>query len=294
MKPTSSLPAANPEPEVKRAFLHFEEIDRCPGCGSPDITTVAHPDIGQCSACELHFRNPRPTQAEIARSYDTGGTFAAWQEEELARAPMWQRRLKIIQRHATGKRLLDAGTGDGRFLATAQQAGYEVVGTEVSEAGARYAQQRGFEVHLGQITDLALPAASFDVATIWHVLEHVPDPGAVLRKLHALLRPGGVLAVAVPNEENFFIRRRFGQAKTSPFDPLRFGGEIHLTYFRPSTFHSTLRAAGFDVLEFGVDDIYHVRDLKMRLKLPVQQALARMFQWHFAVAIYAVCRRSNA
>jgi 2-polyprenyl-3-methyl-5-hydroxy-6-metoxy-1,4-benzoquinol methylase len=276
---------------VTPKFQNFESLALCPGCGSASIGKAIEPDIGQCSNCRLYFRNPRPTQAEIARSYNTGGTFEAWQAEEPARSMMWERRLALIQRYASSGRLLDVGTGDGRFLATAQQAGYEVTGTEVSEAGASYARQRGFEAHLGQITDLALPPESFDLATIWHVLEHVPDPGAVLRKVHSLLSPGGILAVAVPNEENFFIRRRLGMAKSSPFDPLTFGGEIHLTYFRPATFRSTLRAAAFEVLEFGVDDIYHVRDLKMRLKLPFQQALAGTLNWHFAVAMYAVCRR---
>ena len=275
-------------------FVDFEKLQRCPGCGSTELAAAAEPDIAKCRECHLYFRNPRPTQTEIARSYNTGGTFEAWQEEEAARATMWERRLNIVQRYAASGRLLDLGTGDGRFLMTAQRMGYDVVGTEVSEAGASYARERGFDVHLGQITDLALPAASFDLATIWHVLEHVPDPGAVLRKAHTLLRPGGILVVAVPNEENFFVRQRFGKAKGSPFDPLKFGGEIHLTYFRPSTLRSTLRTAGFEVLEFGVDDIYHLRDLQMRLKLPVQQALARMFQWHFAVAMYAICRRPTA
>ena len=89
----------------------------------------------------------------------------------------------------------------------------------------------------------------------------------------------------------FSCAKRVGQAKTNPFDPLAFGGEIHLTYFRPATFRSTLRAAGFEVLKFGVDDIYHRRDLAMRLKLRLQQILARTLGWHFAVAMYAVCRR---
>ncbi len=272
-------------------FQDFESVAHCPGCSGAGIRKEVQPDIGQCADCQLYFRNPRPTQAEIARSYNTGGTFDAWQEEEPVRAVMWGRRLALIQRYVSGGRLLDVGTGDGRFLATARSAGYEVAGTEVSEAGASYARERGFDVYLGQITELDLPSESFDLATIWHVLEHVPDPGAVLRKVHSLLRPGGILVVAVPNEENFFIRRRLGAAKSSPFDPLKFGGEIHLTYFRPGTLRSTLRAAAFEVREFGVDDIYHVRDLKMRLKLPFQQALARMLNWHFAVAMYAVCQR---
>jgi 2-polyprenyl-3-methyl-5-hydroxy-6-metoxy-1,4-benzoquinol methylase len=277
---------------VTTQFLAFESVTSCPGCGSTNIKIAVQPDVAQCVACQLYFRNPRPTQTEIARSYDTGGTFSAWQEEESARAPMWQRRLEIIQRHGAERKLLDVGTGDGRFLATAKQAGFEVVGTELSETGARYAQQRGFDVHLGQITDLALPEASFDVATIWHVLEHVPDPGAVLRKVHGLLRPSGVLVVAVPNEDNFFVRRRLCKAKDSPFDPLKFGGEIHLNYFQPSTLRSTLRTAGFEALEFGVDDVYHVRDLRMRLKLSLQKILARMLNWHFAVGMYVIARRA--
>ncbi len=224
---------------MKAQFLEFETIASCPGCGSARIQTVVEPDVGQCASCRLHFRNPRPTQSEIARSYDTGGTFEAWQDQEAVRATMWARRLDVVRRYARAGRLLDVGTGDGCFMAAAQQGGYEVVGTEVSEAGASYARQRNFDVHLGQITDLTFPKESFDLSTIWHVLEHVPDPGAVLRRVHALLHPGGILAVAVPNEENFFIRQRFGQARTSPFDPLTFGGEIHLTYFRPATLRAT-------------------------------------------------------
>ena len=178
-------------------FLQFEKLEACPGCGSNDRLTIVEREITQCDACQLYFRNPRPAQEEIARSYDTGGTFEAWQDEEPARARMWERRLKILQRYVSGGQLLDVGTGDGRFLATAKKAGYTVTGTEVSRAGASYAQERGFNVQLGQITDLTLPPASFDAATIWHVLEHVPNPQAVLQKVQV---PGAdfEIVLAVP------------------------------------------------------------------------------------------------
>ena len=142
-------------------FLEFEKVERCPGCRSAGISPVADQDIAQCGTCQLYFRNPRPTQSEIARSYDTGGTFEAWQDEETARATMWQRRLAVLTTYAPGGRLLDVGTGDGRFLATAQEGGFAVVGTEVSTAGASYARERGFDVHLGQIIELDLPAGTF-------------------------------------------------------------------------------------------------------------------------------------
>jgi 2-polyprenyl-3-methyl-5-hydroxy-6-metoxy-1,4-benzoquinol methylase len=251
------------------------------------------PTIGQCDICGLVFRNPRPTQAEISRSYDTGQTFGAWQKEELARAAMWARRAALVQRFQSRGKLLDVGTGDGRFLRTCRDLGYEVVGTEVSEAGASYARRRGFDVRMGQIIELDLPQESFDIITIWHVLEHVPDPGAVLRKVYSLLRPDGILAIAVPNEENFLLRRRLGITKADSFGPLSFGGEIHLSYFRPVTLRATVRSAGFKVIEFGVDDAYHERNWTMKTKLAFQQSLARLFQWHFAVAMYVICQRTG-
>jgi 2-polyprenyl-3-methyl-5-hydroxy-6-metoxy-1,4-benzoquinol methylase len=208
---------------------------------------------------------------------------------------MWDRRAALLCRFQPQGQLLDLGTGDGRFLRTCRDLGYEIVGTEVSEAGASYARRNGFEVKMGQITDIELSRGSFDVVTIWHVLEHLPEPGAVLRKVHSLLRAGGILVVAVPNEENFFVRKCLRlPEKTNPFGPLQFGGEIHLTYFRPPTLIATLRTAGFELLEFGVDDAYFVRDWRAKIKLLFQQAAARLLRWHFAVAMYAVCRRSPA
>lgn len=275
-------------------FLELETLDRCPGCGSAALHEKHASDVAQCEACELLFRNPRPTQSEIARSYDTGGTFAVWQEEETARAAMWERRLAMLCKYKNQGRLLDVGTGDGRFLRVCRDAGFSVEGTEVSSAGAAYAQRQGFEVKMGQFTAIDLPGSSFDAITIWHVLEHVPDPAAVLRKAHSLLRADGVLIVAVPNEENFFVRRRLGLSETSnPFAPLIFGGEIHLTYFRPSSLLSTLRSAGFEVLYFGVDDIYSARNATMHLKLTLQRWLARLLHWHFGVAMFAVGRRQT-
>jgi 2-polyprenyl-3-methyl-5-hydroxy-6-metoxy-1,4-benzoquinol methylase len=169
-----------------------------------------------------------------------------------------------------------------------------VTGTEVSEAGASYAKQAGLDVRMGQLTEIDVPAASFDIVTLWHVLEHVPNPHLVLRKVYAVLKPGGMIAVAVPNEENFLVRRRFGRVKMNPFAPLPFGGEIHLSYFRPATLRATLRAAGFDVVEFGVDDLYQERGLTMKIKLNIQSLLAKLFHWHFAVAMYAICRKRDA
>src|SRR4051794_271352 len=99
---------------VEHQFREFERLDRCPACRFELTETIHEPDIGRCGRCGLLFRNPRPTQGEIARSYDTGGTFSAWQEEEAGRASMWERRLALIRSARPRGRILDVGTGDGR------------------------------------------------------------------------------------------------------------------------------------------------------------------------------------
>jgi len=280
---------------MNREFQEFESTGKCPTCGSETVETAFEPDIGRCANCRVYFRSPRPTQNEIARSYDTGETFTAWQREEPARAKMWERRATLVRRFRSGGKLLDIGTGDGRFLRAARTHGYQVTGTELSAEGASYARKDGFDIRLGQVMDIELPRENFDIITIWHVLEHVPNPGELLHRMHALLKPGGILIVAVPNEENYFVRRALHlPVRSSPFAPLVFGGEIHLTYFQPATLRTTLRIAEFELLEFGVDDLYSVRDTKMKLRLSLQRLLARVTQWHFAVAMYAVCQRKPA
>ena len=181
-------------------FRFFDTIHACPVCGGPILPVLEKPDINRCEHCKLYFRNPRPQQTEIARSYDSGTTYAQWQGQEKSRAAMWERRAALIQKYMPQGKLLDVGTGDGRFLVTCRELGYDVSGTEVSRAGAQYAVSAGFDVRLGQFSDLAFDERSFDIITMWPVLEHVPDPGRVFRNAYSLLRVSGILMLAVRNE----------------------------------------------------------------------------------------------
>jgi SAM-dependent methyltransferase len=245
-------------------FSELEKLSECCVCAARNIALRYSHDIWLCSECGVLFRNPRPTLREIVRSYDSGMTYAAWQHEDAVRAKLWAKRLGIILRFKRSGMLLDVGTGDGRFLDFARTH-FDLMSTEVSEAGARVARARGYGPLIGTLARLPLPQRHFEVITLWHVLEHLPYPGLALAVLKRALRPGGILVIAVPNETAALLRGRFSRRNSRhPLRPLLWGQEIHLTHFVPSTLRRLLSRVGFRELEMGVDDV-HVERTPMRM-----------------------------
>jgi 2-polyprenyl-3-methyl-5-hydroxy-6-metoxy-1,4-benzoquinol methylase len=279
---------------LPETFHDFETITQCPICGSASRNRAFEPDVERCKVCRCYFRNPRPTQADIQRSYDCGANYRDWALlDPMARRGMWDRRLQRLRSVVKpGATLLDVGAGDGYFLDIAKEEGFVTTGTELSETGANLSRERGHEILLGQLEEIDFQGRTFDAVTLWHVLEHLPDPGRALAKVHARLKPGGVFALAVPNEENHLFRHRWGMLKTAnPLGPLVWGAEIHLSHFQPATLRGVLNAAGFQVLRFGVDDIYQDRSGKNLAKLTFQKALNALLAWHFSMAMYCICRK---
>ena len=284
----------HPEESASGRFVEYESLNACPVCGSADFFTAFEPDVVRCAECRVYFRNPRPTQAEIKRSYDVGSNYAEWQQRPAARNLEWKRRIGLILPFIQRGKLLDIGSGDGHFLYIAKAAGFETCGTEISLAGAQYAKERGHQLLIGQLKEIDFNDAQFDVITIWHVLEHLPNPGEALRIISSRLKPGGIMVVAVPNEDNHLFRRRLGGRRGSnPLGPLIWSKEIHITHFQPATLRTALVKAGLVPIRFGVDDIYYERSLKNVSKLWMQKSLSAVLQWHFSMAMYFVCKKEG-
>jgi len=135
--------------------------------------------------------------------------------------------------------------------------GYQVVATEFSDAGAREIRRRvpNAEVHVGELVDLPLLARSFDAVTAWHCLEHMRDPFAAMREIERLLKPGGVLLLAVPNRHNVPMACLYRCVKGRPYPLFSLSTkEIHLFHFTPRSLRWALRQAGFRVLHLGWDN----------------------------------------
>ena len=147
------------------------------------------------------------------------------------------RRLEVIERAVPVGTLLDVGCGSGEALDVAAERGWTAVGVEPIKASAERARARGHDVRVGTVDGADLPRGGFDAVVASHVLEHVPNPVQFLQALAKQARPGGVLAVEVPNWLHR-IRRKAG-ADWDQLCPLE-----HVTHFTPGTLRRTMRRAG--------------------------------------------------
>jgi 2-polyprenyl-3-methyl-5-hydroxy-6-metoxy-1,4-benzoquinol methylase len=144
-----------------------------------------------------------------------------------------------LERAAKGN-LLDIGCGSGRFLSIMRRAGWQVSGIEPDPRAAAVARDRhGIEVCAATLDEARLPAGSFDAIVLSHVIEHVPDPAALLAAARRLLRPGGMLALSTPNLESRG-HDRFGVAWVHLDVPR------HLQLFSEHSLAALLDRAGFE------------------------------------------------
>jgi SAM-dependent methyltransferase len=233
------------------------------------------------------YRSPRPTQAEIVRSYNSGINYAQWQNELEIRGELWRKRLRLVEKLKPSGKLLDIGTGDGFFLKFAAST-FEAHSTEISETGASYARERGFDPLIGDFLDLKVVENSFDVITLWHALEHLPHPGLVLNKVKETLKPGGIVVIAVPNEQYQLI---FNCRKQNPLGVMNWGDELHLTHFLPATLKRYLSKSGFRILDFGVDDVHVWRPVSARIGYHANRLINAFSGWHFDRAMYVIAGR---
>jgi len=140
-----------------------------------------------------------------------------------------------------GGNLLDVGCGVGLLLDVARGRGYQVSGVEISPYAADIARQRyRLEVHTGALQEAKYGDNTFDVVIMNHVIEHLPDPPAVLVEIRRILKPGGALAVGAPNFASLF--RRALRSRWPSLLP-----EQHLWHFSPATLEKLLARSGFSV-----------------------------------------------
>jgi SAM-dependent methyltransferase len=205
----------------------------------------------RCAGCGLVFIDPVPAAALSPATYGPD-YYEPWQgAEETARFDLWRRRLLMVARRAPVGSLLDVGCADGLFLKVARDDGWSVEGIEFSPEGARRASLRlGRPVAVGDLTRDRLLRGPFDVVTLWHVLEHLSDPGAMLAAVFRRLRPGGLVAVAVPNLDNLpmQVAYRLARRRALPLYEAR-AREPHLSHFNPVTLSLALARHGFTEFE---------------------------------------------
>ena len=186
----------------------------CNLCGGTEVSILSTRSRSRnplrtviCQACGLVWSDPRPHdarqfyEAEYRLAYKN--TYSPKPKHVVRAGKVALSRCgKITQLLSSRKTVLDVGTGGGEFAYLLQSLGHVVNGIEPNRGYADHSiQQYGLTVQVGFVQDATFAPASFDIVTIWHVLEHTEDPGFILARLRSWLKPDGVLVVEVPNVE---------------------------------------------------------------------------------------------
>jgi SAM-dependent methyltransferase len=206
-------------------------------------------EIWLCDACGLARTVPQPDAAQSAAYYPTAyyGTPSARRFPSIVEAlqrRLYARRARAVERLAGGPgRVLDVGCGRGFLLDAFRRRGWDVHGTELDERSSAHAREvLGIDVRIGPDAASSWPDGHFDAVTMWHVIEHLPDPARALAMARRLLRPGGVLLVGAPN---------FGspEARLTREGWFHLDVPRHLTHPTPAWLRGALEDAGLSFRE---------------------------------------------
>ncbi len=195
--------------------------------------------------------NPRYTDGYLRDYYSRYTVEEPWWDEPLLYCHGFY--LSLVEKFLPGPgRLFDVGSGKGHLLRAAVSRGWKVTGYEIDPATAvSIGSKTGVEVMHGNFPDLPLADGSLDAVTIHHVLEHLKDPVPYIRKVYSILRPGGILFIALPNIRGlastvkFFLERAGLRRKNTG---AYYDTGHHLWYFTPSTLDRFLSQHGFRTL----------------------------------------------
>ena len=203
----------------------MEVLRNCPVCGSEEFDlfisgkdfflTGESFEIMKCQGCGFRFTNPRPKPDELGRYYESAEYISHSDARKGLIASVYQqvrkytlnRKLAMISKYHQNGEILDIGCATGQFLHYMEKHGWKTIGVEPDEkTRARAVTEYGLQVFPEEQLN-AFNKSSFDVITMWHVLEHVSDLNSRMKQLKNLLKPKGTIFIAVPNCEAYDAKK---------------------------------------------------------------------------------------
>lgn len=250
-------------------------MEKCVFCGENCFKSLFVVDGGdfellKCEKCGLVSTSPQPNLEELKKYYS--GDYYSFKElsgpspsgiasfehfvrriffkyyygrdikisfKEKLLLFLFQDRFGPFKKNLSGGKILDVGSGDGFFLSSAKELGWEVAGVEIDAASAKFATSFGLNVFAGILEEAKYGSDSFDVVRLSHSLEHTFDPAETILEAYRILKPGGSIIISVPNFSGLALRL-FRNKLDVP---------KHLFHFTPKTLRHFLLRCGFKDIE---------------------------------------------
>ncbi len=232
----------------------------CPVCGSENISeflktkdyffTGEEYSLYKCSGCEIVFTNPRPGDDELWKYYKTEN-YLSHNAKSLSPVSLLYRfvrninvnkKYRLVTKYVSKGKILDIGSGTGELLKKFKDEGWDTKGIEPDNDARSFAKNE-YSLDISDLDELEkLNNASFDVITMWHVLEHVPDPNQRIETVKRLLKPEGILVIAVPNidSKDFLYYKKFWAGLDVP---------RHLYHFSSNSISNLISKYGLKIVE---------------------------------------------
>lgn len=236
----------------------YEKLEKCPAC---DSTQLANDQIitdhfltgesfalTRCTKCTLLFTNPRPSETNISKYYNTpdyishsnsSGTLTHIIYKWVRRFALATKTNLITQRSAQ-ERILDFGTGSGHFLRHLLKQGIDATGVEPYKQLIQYTDT--LSSHIYQSLESLPPKQKYTAITAWHVIEHVHELKSTIKALRKKLEKNGFMFIAVPNYKSYDATH-YGEYWAG-YDVPR-----HLYHFDPVSFQHLIQRSKLKLIE---------------------------------------------
>ncbi len=234
--------------------------------------------LKRCTKCQFVFTNPRPEDATLPNYYlsdkyisHTGGSKSIVDKIYLLARKItlgWKR--KLVTSYSSENNILDVGCGTGDFLDEMKSHNWNISGVEPSPNARESTEKKTGSKIYKSLADVS--KSNFSVITLWHVLEHLPDPNQALQMLHNLINESGTIFIAVPNLQSHDAN--YYQSFWAGYDVPR-----HLWHFDKKNMKSLLEKNGLKltkILPMHLDSFY-VALLSESYKNPKRLKLLQLF-----------------